>query len=545
MSLMGLLDDLVADDPGAVIAIDASAHGAKLTSRRELRRRIAVLRSALHSAALHGAGVEAGDCVAVWLPNWSDALVWQFAAAALGAHVIGVNTRYNVDEAVHVLERAQPKIVAVAHEFHGLGLLDRLRKAVARADAPVPAVVPVPGPHHKGPVDAERYDLGGGSWTLAGRAGPDPGPDEKYRDGSDLAVAFTTSGSTGKPKLAAHKESAVEGHARDDAAAIGLVPGDVVLCALPLSGTFGFSTALAAIAGGAACVLEPVFDPAATLDDMAVHAVTHVVGGDDMVSRLVDAWAGHQVDLPALRWLAVADFAGRVMDVVSWARDRGALTTCVYGSSEVFALLTLWPDGEPEPRRWVSGGRLAGSRTRVRVADPVTGAVLAAGERGELQFRGPTVVDAYLGDARAMAENFTGDGWFRSGDLGLLAEDGGLEFTCRMGDVLRLSGFLVSPAEIEGYLAGHETVDVAKVVGVPGDSASEDRAATRAVAFVVPADGARADPETLRDWCAAGLARFKVPAEIRVIAEMPTTWGTNGTKIKAATLREWAARPVA
>jgi fatty-acyl-CoA synthase len=547
MSLIGLLDDLVADDPGAVIAIDAAVAGAepkaaKPVSRRELRQRVSVVRGALRRA-----DVRAGDCVAVWLPNWSDALVWQFAASALGAHVIGVNTRYNVDEAAHVLERAKPKAVVLAREFHGLDLLDRLRKAVTSANAPVPAVVPVPGPHHEDLVDSEPYDLGGGAWTVAepdagetDSGEPDPG--EPYRDGPDLTVAFTTSGSTGKPKLAAHAQAAVEGHARDDAAAIGLGPGDVVLCALPLSGTFGFSTALAAIAGGATCLLEPVFDPVAALHDMAAHGVTHAVGGDDMLSRLADAWADHHVPLDGLRWLAVADFAGRVPDVVSWARHLGALTTCVYGSSEVFALLTMWPDDEPEPRRRINGGRLVGTRTRVRAADPVTGTVLPAGERGELQFRGPTVVDAYLGDPAAMAANFTGDGWFRSGDLGLVAEDGGVEFTCRMGDVLRLSGFLVAPAEIEARLAAHETVATAKVVGTRDDGSPEDRAPTRAVAFVVPAEGTRADPETLREWCAAGLAKFKVPAEVRVISEMPTTSGTNGTKIKAATLREWAAR---
>ncbi|MGH3167308.1 MAG: AMP-binding protein [Trebonia sp.] len=552
MSLSGLPDDLAAEDPEAVLAIDASPRGAKLTSRRELRRRAGALR-----AGLDRAGVRAGDCVAVWLPNWSDTLAWQFAAAALGAHVVGVNTRYNVDEAVHVLERARPKIVAIAHEFHELDLLGRLRKAVVIADAPVPVVVPVPGPQHDGQAEARPYDLGGGAWTMAdltgsGDAGPgdaspgdaspgdarpgDTDPGTINRDGADLAVAFTTSGSTGKPKLAAHRETAVEGHARDDARAIGLGPGDVALCALPLSGTFGFSTAMAAIAGGGACLLEPAFDPVAALDDMAAHGVTHVIGGDDMISRLADAWAGHQVGLPALRWFGAADFIGRMPDVVAWARRFGAVTSGVYGSSEVFALILLWPGDEPEPRRWLGGGRVVGPETEIRTADPVTGAVLPAGEQGELQFRGPTVADAYLGDADAMARNVTGDGWFRSGDLAVIGADGAAEFACRMGDVLRLRGFLVAPAEIEARLAAHETVDVAKVVGV-----REATGATRAVAFVVAAAGARADPETLREWCAAGLAAFKVPAEVRVIAEMPTTSGTNGSKIRAATLREWAA----
>jgi acyl-CoA synthetase (AMP-forming)/AMP-acid ligase II len=172
----------------------------------------------------------------------------------------------------------------------------------------------------------------------------------------------------------------------------------------------------------------------------------------------------------------------------------------------------------------------------VRVADPGTDEVLAAGREGELQFRGPNVVDAYLGDDAAAARAFTADGWFRSGDLGALVEEGAFRYLCRMGDVLRLRGFLVDPAEIELRLAAHPGVHTAKVVGVPGPDG-----ATLAVGFVTPDGTARPEPDELREWCAAELAAFKVPQAVHVIAEMPTTTGTNGTKIKAATLREWAA----
>lgn len=234
----------------------------------------------------------------------------------------------------------------------------------------------------------------------------------------------------------------------------------------------------------------------------------------------------------------MADFIGRTRDVARWGERFGALTSGVYGSSEVFALLLLWADSDPAPRRWLAGGRAAGPETQIRVAHPVSGTVLPAGQQGELQFRGPTVVDAYLGDAAAAGRAFTEDGWFRSGDLGVTGEEGGTEYICRMGDVLRLRGFLVAPAEIEARLSEHESVDAAKVVGVRGPGGE-----TRAVAFVVPARGHAADPDELRAWCAASLAAFKVPAEVRVIGEMPTTSGTNGSKIRVATLREWASSP--
>jgi acyl-CoA synthetase (AMP-forming)/AMP-acid ligase II len=525
--LPDLVARLVRADAGAVLVVDKAADGSDVAvTRGELWSRIAAL-----TAQLADTGIGRGDCVAVWLPNWSDALVWQFAVAARGAHVIGVNTRYNVEEVAHVLRRARPRIVALAHGFHGLDLLDRLRAAVTLAEVAPPVVVPVPGPGGSA-AEPAAVDVGGGAWAVQPGGAPDPGPS----DPDALAVAFTTSGSTGMPKLAAHRGAGVLAHAAADAAAIGITENDAVLCALPLSGVFGYNTAMAALAAGAVCVLEPVFDADAVLDDMATHRVTHVVGGDDLLLRLHGAWRARARDLQAWRWCGVADFQGRSRELAAWAREEfGTATSGVYGSSEVFALTSFWPHDEPEPGRWDGGGRVVHPGIGVRVADPVTGEVLEPGAEGELQFRGPNVVDAYLGDPEVAGRAFTADDWFHSGDLGVLVDDGAFTYVCRMGDALRLRGFLVDPAEIEFRLAAHPEVHTAKVVGIEGADG-----ATRAIAFVVGEPGTAPDPEELRAWCGAALAGFKVPDVVRVVPEMPTTTGTNGTKIRAATLREWA-----
>ncbi|MDH3060860.1 AMP-binding protein, partial [Gordonia alkanivorans] len=354
------------------------------------------------------------------------------------------------------------------------------------------------------------------------------------------AVAFTTSGSTGTPKLAAHRDSAVVRHAHADSVIMGVREGDVILGVLPVSGVFGFSTAMAGLAGGAAILMEPVFDAAATLERVESLRVTHIVGGDDLFGRLYDTWhEGRRADLTTLRWLGIADFLGRSHDIARWVRDEaGAETTGVFGSSEVFALALLWSSDDPESVRWNGGGRPVESAIEVRVVDPLDDRVLATGEEGELQFRGPNVVDAYLGNPDAAARAFTADGWFRSGDLARALDTGGFRYVCRMGDVLRLRGFLVDPAEIEHRLAEHENVQTAKVVGISGSGGY-----TEAVAFVVPVDdGADLDASSLKTWCRDRLAAFKVPAAVHVIERMPTTVGGNGTKIRAVELREWAQR---
>jgi fatty-acyl-CoA synthase len=537
--LPDLLGRLVRRDAPAAAVIDVAAdRRAIVVSRAQLWRRTLALADELARA-----GVGRGDCVAVWLPNWSDALCWQFAAAALGAHVIGVNTRYNVDEVTHLLDSARPRLIAVAHGFHGLDLRERLVAAARRSAAPAPAVAVVLGPAPPATgtevagAELAGYDLGAGAWTPGRPSGrpPERGPS----DPAALAVAFTTSGSTGRPKLAAHSGTGVLRHALAGAAAIGLGTGDVLLCGVPLAGTYGFSAAMAALAGGATVLLEPVFDADAVLDDMALHRVSHVVGGDDLGLRLERAWRARPRDLSSWRWWGAASFQGRVPELARWAADSfGTSTAGVYGSSEVFALTSMWPADEPAPRRWEGGGRVVTPEIQVRAADPESGAVLPPEREGELQFLGPNVVEDYLGNPSAAARSFTEDGWFRSGDLGYLVEDGVFVYTCRMGDALRLRGFLVDPSEIETRLAEHPGVDIAKVVGIAGSDGG-----TRAIGFVVPDPGAAGTPPTpgeLRDWCAATLAKFKVPDLVHVIDEMPTTSGPNGTKILNTTLRDWA-----
>ncbi|WP_072801536.1 AMP-binding protein [Rhodococcoides yunnanense] len=540
-TLAQFLASVVEADPDAAATVDVVDDRLVTTSRRELADRVAAL-----SAELKTVGVTEGDCIAVMLPNWSDTIVWQFAAASLGAHVIGVNTRYNTREVAHILDSAAPSVVAVAERFHGLDLFATLSAALT---GPAPAVAVVGGPDATTTdPDPVQFDLGGGAWNAeSGNTGsvrvpvtPDMAAltvaGMAHDRGDPLTVAFTTSGSTGTPKLAAHREGAVVAHALADASATNITDGDVVLCVLPVSGVFGFNTAMAGLAGGATLFMEPVFDAFATLARMETLRVTHIVGGDDLYGRLHDQWQTSGGDLSSLKLLGIADFLGRTTEIATWARDEfGAVTTGVFGSSEVFSLMLLWHSDDSEKLRWTGGGRPVATAIEVRIADPFDDSVLRDGQQGEIQVRGPNVVDAYLGNAEAAAAAFTTDGWFRSGDLGTATGDGGFSYVCRMGDVLRLRGFLVDPAEIEQRLAEHPAVALSKVVGITGDGGY-----TRAVAFVVPIEGSEVDALSLKDWCASALASFKVPSAVHFIDSMPTTVGGNGTKIRAVELREWA-----
>ncbi|HEY3682187.1 MAG TPA: AMP-binding protein [Streptosporangiaceae bacterium] len=533
--LTKMLDDLAAAHAERVAAVEPNpGPGAAARSLTYAGLRDA---SVAVAARLRAAGVRRGDVVGVWLPNWLESLTWQFGAATLGAGVLGVNTRYHVHELTHLLTQARPVCVALPRAFLGLDFTGRLRDAVAEArktvpDLRPPAVVPVDGPVPAGPA-GEGFDVGGGVWHETADAAPG-GPAGR---GADMACYFTTSGSTGVPKLAGHPQSAVVRHAVRGAAALGIAPGDAMLCVLPLAGTFGFNAAFAALAAGATCVLEPVFDPDRTLEDMAAYGVTHTVGGDDLMGRLLDTWRERPRALGAWRRGGIAEFNGRVPEIAAWAEaEFGAVVSGVYGSSEVFALTSVWPFDLPAEQRAAGGGHVVDPGIEVRAADLVTGEVCTPGVTGELQFRGYNVLPGYLGNPSATAAAFTDDGWYRSGDLGTTGEPGVFTYACRAGDALRVRGFLVEPAEIERFLATHEAVEMAKVVG------ADDASGTPvAVAFVTLRDGTRTDEHELRAYCTAQLAPFKVPARVVIVPEFPTTTGTNGTKIRAAELSRQAA----
>ena len=555
-TLFGHLTDWAAQTPDRVLvtqldpARDDAANGDG--GQPDLAAQLTAATAAqLHARAgalavwLRERGVGEGDCIAVWLPAWIDSYAWQFAASAVGAHVIGVNTRYNVAEVGHVLTKARPAVLVAAHGFQRVDFLTTLDRVAAElpADAPRPFVLvtTAPGATGDGP-DLDAWDVGAGSADAATIGTPAPEAVAGLRtdgDGDLLTVAFTTSGSTGMPKLAAHAEAATIHHMQSAAAQLRIGAGDLMVEPLPYSGVFGYVAGMVALFGGAGVLIQPVFEPADLVRVWAHLGGTHYVGGDDMLARIRDAREELGTDLSTWRWTGIGDFQGMSEEIAQWAKDRfGTKTVGVYGSSEVFALTSFWTlDGGVEPRVG-GGGRLVGDGYAYRIADPVTDEELADGQRGELQLRGSNVVSQYLGDQGEGAKAFSADGWFRTGDLGEAVDERTYAYICRIGDVLRLKGFMVDPAEIEMHLAEHPEVVVAKVVGRP-DAAGE----TEAVAFVVTTHGATVTGEDLREHVRADLARYKVPTEVRIVDDMPTTAGTNGRKIRTVTLREWATQP--
>jgi fatty-acyl-CoA synthase len=471
-------------------------------------------------------GVRAGDCVALWLPNLPAWLATFFGCAQLGAIAVSVNTRFRSHELADILQRSRARVLVFWPEFKGIDFSASLAACEPQALAGLEAVivygesgVPVPASVAGKPAIAYAALAGGG--PLPGNeAAPDAG-----------CAIFTTSGTTKAPKFVLHDQRTVLRHAFEVAQGFGIDQDSTLMLAPPLCGVFGFCGAMAAMAAGRPVVMAPAWNPEQAAAELVAHRITHAIGTDEVCAQLLDCNA----DVTGLRYFAYAAFNPTQGDIVQRADARGLKLVGLYGASEIQALFARQDERAPIADRMLGGGRPVSPAAHVRVRDPESGALLPHGGQGELEFLAPgSRMAGYHGNPVATREAFTNDGYYRSGDLGSTLADGRFTFLTRMGDALRLGGFLVSPAEIE-----------ALVQEVPGIAACQVVAVARAsglvpVAFVVLHHGAMLDEAAALAHLAGKLARYKIPHRVIAMEAFPVTPGANATKIQKSKLREMA-----
>jgi acyl-CoA synthetase (AMP-forming)/AMP-acid ligase II len=219
-------------------------------------------------------------------------------------------------------------------------------------------------------------------------------------------------------------------------------------------------------------------------------------------------------DLSTLR-LSVTGAATVPVEIIRRMREELHFETVVtgYGLTETTGTVSMCRhDDSPEVIATTVGKPLPG--VDVRLVDD-DGNVVAEGEPGEILVRGFNVMKEYFEDPAATQAAVV-DGWLRTGDIGVVGDDGNLRITDRKKDMYIVGGFNAYPAEIEGIMVGHPGVGQVAVVGVP-----DDRLGEVGVAFVVPRPGTAIDPDDLISWCRQHMANFKVPRQVRVVDALP------------------------
>lgn len=515
-----LVADIAEQKPDA----PALLHGDRTISFLELTE------SARRAAqGLADLGIGPGDRVALWLPNVPAYPILYLACVRLGAIAVAVNTRYRAVEVADIVGRSGAKVLACAPGFRRIDFLSILADIEPEALDRLTALVTVGDEPAAVPPAIERL-----------RRVPFERVLSRPRLGLNNAKAsapcniFTTSGTTSAPKFVLHRQGAIASHAQQVARAFGLTAPDTLsLSILPLCGVYGFDQTMATLAAGRPCVLveSSEIDEIARL--IARHRPTTLFGSDDMYARLLDAVPGDR-PFPSVKWAGYAAFNAALDQIAESAERRGLLLCGLYGMSEVQALYSVQPVDAEVARRKKGGGIPTSPIAHVRVRDPETGELLGVGQPGALECAGPSLMVGYYGDEKATAETMTADGYVRTGDLAELDGHGGFTFLSRMGDVLRLSVFLVNPLEIETHLQKLPGIAGCQAVAVPRPDG------VRAVAFVILAPGATLDEAAAIAHCRHGLANYKVPARIFALDDFPKTPSANGFKIQRARLRDMA-----
>lgn len=524
-TVAGLLSNNALRDPGGA----ALLHGHSAISWARLEEL-----SARVAQGLRDLGVHPGDRVALWLPNVPEWFVLYFACVRLGAVAVAVNTRFRAVEVADIVDRSGAKVLACMPGFRRIDFFSILAEIDPAATDRLAAVVTVGEEAGAAPPALDR--LRRVPWrALASR----PAYAESHARPDSPCNIFTTSGTTKAPKLVLHRQGSIVAHAYRVARGFGFTAPDTVsLALLPHCGVYGFNQALATFAAGRPLVLQEAFDVEEAVGLVARHKPTTLFGGDDMYARLLDAAPGER-PFPSVRWAGYASFNPALADLPRRAEARGLVLCGLYGMSEVQALFAVRKPDDPVERRALAGGHPTSGLATMRARDPESGDLLPFGAPGELEAMGPSLMVGYFGDPEATRQAFTEDGHFRTGDLGYAEADGSFVFLSRMGDTLRLGGFLVNPAEIEARVLEHPAVAEAQAVAVARPEGA------RAAAFVVLRPGAALDEAGIIEHCRRGLAGFKVPARVFGIDAFPVTPSPNGPKIQRARLRQIAAELMA
>jgi long-chain acyl-CoA synthetase len=444
--------------------------------------------SAHVAGLLRGKGVGAGDRVGIMLPNVPYFPIAYYGILRLGAVVVPMNVLLKGREVEFYLKDPEAKVVFAWHDF--------AEAAETGAEAAGAEVVLVK------PGDFEN---------IVGEA--EPVTEVAERSGDDTAVILYTSGTTGTPKGAELTHDNLNSNVEAILATlIQIQDDDVVLGALPLFHSFGQTCGLnSCMKAGGTLTLLPRFDPDKALDIIERDRVTVFEGVPTMYVAMLHSEKAGSADTSCLR-LCVSGGSAMPGQVLRAFEDKfGCKILEGYGLSETSPVASF---NHPDKERKVGsiGTPIAGVEMRVVDED---GKDVEQGEVGEIAIRGHNVMKGYWNKPDATAETIK-DGWFHTGDMAKLDDDGYFFIVDRKKELIIRGGYNVYPREVEEVLYQHPAVQEAAVVGMPDDALGEEVGAA-----VVLKPGQDVPVDELRDFVKNEVANYKYPRRIWLVDELP------------------------
>ncbi|MCS4489737.1 long-chain-fatty-acid--CoA ligase [Corynebacterium sp. ES2794-CONJ1] len=501
------------------IAVNADKNATNFFGRRETYGDLdKQVRSA--AAGLRALGVRAGDRVAIALPNCPQHVAAYFAVLKLGATVVEHNPLYTAREleqpfknhgarvaivwdkvcsTLEKLRRTTPlETIVSVNMIHAMPTLQRYALKL-----PIPAIIKKRDQLHAYAPNTIPWSVLTG--TALGGNGEDVFDNVEVTKES-VAVILYTSGTTGAPKGAQLTHGNLFANLLQGKA---WVPGlgdqeERLLAALPFFHAYGLTVILnLSVYVGGELLLLPAPQIPLVMQMIKKVKPTWVPGVPTLYQKIAEAAEAEGISISGVRNSFSGASSLPVSTVEQWEKLTGGLLVEGYGLTETSPVLV----GNPmNPNRRPGYVGIPMPDTEVRIANPDNlDETMPDGTEGEVLARGPQVFAGYLNNEEATAESFHKD-WYRTGDVGIMEEDGFIRLVARIKEVIITGGFNVYPAEVEEALAEHPDVTDCAVVGLPRDDGSES-----VVAAITLAPGAILDPEGLKSFCRERLTRYKVP----------------------------------
>lgn len=504
-----LIEQTIGDNLSATVARFPD-HEALVVPHQDIRQTWTEFASTVDAVAkgLMARGVEKGDRVGMWSPNFAEWVYIQYATAKVGAIQVNVNPAYRTNELEYAMQQSGCRMLVTRSEYLTSGYKDMVESVRHN----LPAL-----------TDVVYFDTGDWAALIAdGEAVSDADLATRGAtlDRNDPINIQYTSGTTGFPKGATLSHRSI----LNDAALVGQACAydetDRVCIPVPFYHCFGMVMGnLACSVYGATMVIPCAsFDPAAVLKAVQDERCTSLYGVPTMFVAELANDGLESIDLSSLRTGIMAgspcpiEVMRKVIDQMNMAQ-----VTIAYGMTETSPVSTQTSVTDSVEHRVTTVGRVL-PHVEAKIVHPETGETVERGEDGEYCTRGFHVMLGYWEDPDKTAEAIDTDGWMHSGDLATMDEDGYVNIVGRIKDMIIRGGENIYPREIEEFLYTHPLVADAQVIGVPDLKYGE-----QIMAWVQLDEGAELTEDDLKEFCRGKIAHFKVPRYIAFVSEFPMT----------------------
>lgn len=495
--------------------------------------------------AFMGIGIQKGENVAIWSDNKPQWLLSQFATGKMGAVLVTVNTNYQASELSYLLKQSEATTLILDEGFKETSYLEVL-KAVC------PALPESDGSHiqcsslpnlKRVILMSEKNEPGIFNWSEFLEHAESVSDDELEQrlnslDPEDVINIQYTSGTTGFPKGVMLTHNNVVNNANIIAETMKLTSNDRMCIPVPFFHCFGCVLGtLAAVTHGSTMVILEQFEPTRVLSAVQDEKCTVLHGVPTMFIAELNHQDFKQYDTSTLRTGIMAGSTCPIEVMKQVIGDMGAeeITIC-YGLTEASPVISQTKTNDPIGKRVSTVGK-PHPNVEVKIIDPSTGSELPLGESGELCTRGYHVMKGYYNNPDATAEAIDEEGWLHTGDIARLDEDGYLDVTGRIKDMVIRGGENIYPREIEEFLYTCPGVADVQVVGVPDEKYGEEL-----MAWIIPKEGIQLQEDDVRAFCKGAISHHKIPRYIELTDSYPMTASGKIQKFKLRELsREKAA----